>query len=655
MTAVSMLGSIPGGRHLIDFMGDLMPAPVLRCEVHGFAFPSRVGLGSGFKTNAATVQAFTRFGFAFIELGLITLNPVLDGGEGLGRNSQSETIDFNDVPINSGLDAFARTCLPSKKPDVPLFIRLAHIPSTSASSAAEELKTMMAKLPPWIDAYVIDSRWSVLDWSVEDLTSYLRTVCGGAAKILISLAPDLSEVDTQRLVSSGLAAGVNGFSVSGGQRDTARNKRVCGRSTKEQSLHQVRQVREWAPSSLLLGSGGVIEPADALAMYEAGADVISLYSGLVFSGPCLAKRINEALTESAMHWNQSESAARVPGSDIGQSLVLRGKDLTATGLIPPSPSSPYSIAAVLNNGWLGLALVGAGLLITGSSAITVALTTVILPYDEAYLGMSRSTMAAFNNHLLPFMSHDRVTYAGCGMSCGLLGIALSLFGARIGQRWAYLAARNSAAFGFASFLLFLGFHYLDPLHALVTLMLLPLFLWGIWKKPVALAMRSSNLYNSKPWRDALTGQFWFVCIGLGLVLAGITICKVGTSTVFVNEDLMFMHTTAHDLLAHNDRLLPAIAHDRAGFGGSLVTAGIAVLITALRGYRQGEGWVWWTLLIAGLPGFVSTLAIHFHIGYTNMFHLLPAYIASFMFAAGLILSYRYLCVEPGVDWSIRRQ
>jgi dihydroorotate dehydrogenase len=169
------------------------------------------------------------------------------------------------------------------------------------------------------------------------------------------------------------------------------------------------------------------------------------------------------------------------------------------------------------------------------------------------------------------------------------------------------------------------------------------------------AMRSSNVYNSRAWYSALFGQLWFVGIGFGLILAGITICRVGTTSVFVPDDLMFMHTTAHQLLGHNDHLLPTIAHDRAGFGGSLFTAGIAVLLTALHGFRQGEGWVWWMLLVSGLPGFVSTLAIHFAIGYTSLFHLLPAYIACVMFVAGLSLSYRYLCVEPGPESLPTRQ
>jgi hypothetical protein len=56
--------------------------------------------------------------------------------------------------------------------------------------------------------------------------------------------------------------------------------------------------------------------------------------------------------------------------------------------------------------------------------------------------------------------------------------------------------------------------------------------------------------------------------------------------------------------------------------------------------------LWWMLFISGLPGFVSTLAIEVCIGYMSFAHVLPAYVASLMFAAVLILSCKYPCVEP---------
>jgi dihydroorotate dehydrogenase len=66
-------------------------------------------------------------------------------------------------------------------------------------------------------------------------------------------------------------------------------------------------------------------------------------------------------------------------------------------------------------------------------------------------------------------------------------------------------------------------------------------------------------------------------------------------------------------------------------------------LISLWGFRQGERWVWWTLLLAGVPGFASGIGIHYAVGYTDFWHLAPAYIAALMFLVGLVLSYPYLC------------
>lgn len=633
MRAVLTLGAIPGGRALIDLMADMNPAEQLRFEAAGLIFPSRVGLGCGISETALDLRAFDRFGFGYLELGPITAQPVLDSGPygpaektaGPRRQDAQLSIADIDLPRNAGLDYFLKHQLPQHPPSRPLLVRVAHIQLTPPETAIQEMAHIVAALPAWIGAVVVDTRWCLNQFSEDELNNYLKSAVISCKTVILTIAADEDDEAISRMVRCATACGVKGISVTGGiKSDTG--LRVYGRPTKDRSLDLVRQVKSMAPSLLVIGSGGIIEPADALAMREAGADVVSLYSGLIYSGPGLPKRINELMTTLTQPMTQPMTPTDKPAS-----------------------RAPYSLSSVMNAGWLGIALVGIGLIITGASAITVALTTVILPYDENFLGITREALIQINPRLLPFLSHDRVTYAGAGMSCGLLFFSLIYFGGRFGQKWAYGAAALSCAAGFASFLLFLAYRFLDPLHALATLLLVPPYVWGLMRPPQWRPMRASNLYNSRAWRHSLVGQFLFVCIGAGLLLAGCAICFVGSTTVFVAEDLDFMKTTAHHLLSHNEHLLPEIAHDRAGFGGTLVTAGIAVLLTAFRGFRQGEGWVWWMLLIAGLPGYLCTLGIHFAIGYMHFSHLFPAYIATLMFIVGLAMSYKYLCVEPAPD------
>lgn len=618
LEGVAAMGQLPFGPGLIDIMGHMVPASALAFEANGLKFASRVVLGAGLCDSAGHLRAFERFGFGMLEVGPITVNAV-EQQEDLLRDLKGLAIIGNGMPVNKGLDFAVRKIL-AYKPKTPVMVRVCHAPGCSPQTAMQELDVFNAKLPQWISGISIDTRWCLFDWTHDQLEQYLKQAASYGRKIALTITPDISAERLQRTVAILASSDIQTLLISGGiENSNNQRQRSYGRPTFEQTVKLVTHVRQKLPQHFIVAGGGVIEPADGITMLEAGADMVSVYSGLVYSGPGLPKRINEL---STARWHFAEQHAK---------------------------TAPYAMSSILSNGWLGFALIGAGLIITGSSAITVALTTVVLPYDEKFLGVTRDALITLNANLLPFMSHDRVTYAGAGMSCGILFFVLSAFGARSGQHWAYQAAMLANAAGFASFLLFLGFHYLDPLHALATLILIPFFIWGLLRPPRMQAMRASNERNTTAWYHSLWGQFWFVCIGAGLILAGLTICKVGTSTVFVPEDLMFMKTTADQLLCHNSHLLPTIAHDRAGFGGALVTAGIGVLLSALHGYRQGEGWLWWMFLIGGLPGFLSTLGIHFAIGYTSFIHLLPAYIAACMFVAGLWLSYKYLCVEPGVE------
>jgi hypothetical protein len=104
-----------------------------------------------------------------------------------------------------------------------------------------------------------------------------------------------------------------------------------------------------------------------------------------------------------------------------------------------------------------------------------------------------------------------------------------------------------------------------------------------------------------------------------------------------------METTAEALAAANPRLLPLVAHDRATFGGMLLACGLAVLLSSLWGYRQGARWLWWTLLAAGSAGYAAAIGVHLAVGYTNAWHLAPAFAGGAVFLLGLGLSYPYLC------------
>lgn len=278
-------------------------------------------------------------------------------------------------------------------------------------------------------------------------------------------------------------------------------------------------------------------------------------------------------------------------------------------------------------------LLGLGMIVAGSVVGVVGATRVLLPYDEAFVGLTRDGMAAASPRLLPFLQHDRVTLAGAMVSIGVLYAMLAWRAQRGGERWAKVAVATSALVGFASFFLYLGFGYFDPLHALVSLLLLPLFVAGLLDPAHAPpAVPVADLRNDRAWRLAQWGQLALVSLGIGLVVAGTYIAVVGSTRVFVPEDLAFLQG------APSGRLLALTAHDRAGLGGALASDGLAVLLVSMWGVRRGARWVWWTLLASGAVGFSAAIGVHYAVGYVDARHLAPAFLALAIFAAGLALS-----------------
>jgi hypothetical protein len=123
-----------------------------------------------------------------------------------------------------------------------------------------------------------------------------------------------------------------------------------------------------------------------------------------------------------------------------------------------------------------------------------------------------------------------------------------------------------------------------------------------------------------------------------MIGAGATIQLIGMTRVFVPTDLEFMGLTADQLEAINPRLIPLIAHDRAGFGGGVATAGLLLLATAWCAAWSRS--LWQALLIAGIAGWTTAIGVHPAIGYIDAGHLAPAVTGAALFFVGLGLAQR---------------
>jgi dihydroorotate dehydrogenase len=606
--AIRTLAALPFGKTVIHIMGHMDAPKNIARSALGMDFASPVGLGAGLDSGAVASGALSQFGFGFLEVGAVTLQPIMSN-EKIERDTKAWTITYPDLPVNAGVEKLVQRLQKYKNLSARIGVRLGYQPGSSAIEAAIERRQLIERLTPFADFFVLGCQHELADgaWTFDEWEHHLRSLTDSPRPLLIHIPPDLDPEIIHRMIDRALRLGISGVVIGGSVRDG--NRRISGRPTRELSLRLVANLRaRYGDTLTIIASGGIFQPQDALDFLAAGADLIQLHSGLVYSGPGLPKRINEALAYYC-------APEKTP--------------------IKPIP--------LLRAAWFWMTILGAALAISGIVVWFVALTYTVLPYDEAFVGLSRAEMAAINPNLLPFLTHDRVTLAGTMFSTGILYLGLALGGVRRGMRWAKNAISISALIGFASFFLFLGFGYFDPIHAVLSGGLLPIFLVGAWGKvgdyvsPVP-----PNRTNNRRWFNGQWGQIGFVTIGAGLMLAGIAITTVGLIRVFVPEDLLFLNTTPEVLNAANAKLLPLIAHDRVGFGGNLISTGASVLLLSLWGFRQGERWVWWTLALGGLPGFIAGIGIHLSVGYLNLLHLMPALVALVLFVFGLIFTFPYL-------------
>jgi hypothetical protein len=297
------------------------------------------------------------------------------------------------------------------------------------------------------------------------------------------------------------------------------------------------------------------------------------------------------------------------------------------------------LRALIGDGRPALSLTGVALFLSGAFAVFLAFRREFLPHDVAFLGMTAAELCAVAEcRIVGFMFHDRVAFGGTLIAVATLYLWLAAFPLRHGAAWAWWAFMASGGLGFGSFLSYLGYGYLDSWHGAATIALLPVFVTGLVASRRYAPIGATGWLGTAEGRRAplalRLGRWGLLATGSGLTLAGLVILYLGSTEVFVAEDLGFMGVTREILDATNPRLVPLIAHDRAGFGGGLTTVGVLLLVCGWyappsRAFHQA-------VLVAGSAGFGCAIGTHFVEGYVNPVHLAPAFVGAALFACSIV-------------------
>jgi len=293
---------------------------------------------------------------------------------------------------------------------------------------------------------------------------------------------------------------------------------------------------------------------------------------------------------------------------------------------------------LIGDGRPALSLMAMALLMSGLFAIFLSFRREFLPHDVGYLGMTAGELCQVADcRVVRFMFHDRVSFGGTLVAVATLYLWLAAFPLRDRESWAWWTFAGTGAVGFASFLAYLGYGYLDVWHGTATAALLPTFLIGL------LISRRLATVRTAPWiwsgamaaaAPALRfGRWGLMATGAGILLAGVVILYLGSTDVFVAEDLAFMGIDREALEQVNPRLIPLIAHDRAGFGGGLATMGALLMMCSA--YAPPSRSFHEAVCVAGIAGFSAAIGTHFVEGYVNPVHLAPALAGAALFAVSI--------------------
>jgi dihydroorotate dehydrogenase len=590
LVTIGTLARSPLGPHVIDFMGHMRPAAELQRTVLGRRFAAPIGFSAELDPRGYGLAGLVRFGVGFVEIGPVTLVDTKRTAVRRDDAQQAILVEEGYPRVENRL-ALARVATIGRR--VPVIVRL----------EAGDDAGALAK--PWSANPFID----VAAFALERIAPLVKNLPADVPVLLALMGDVTPDVALHRVRQAREQwPRCDGVLVIGAL--SQQSEHVIGAPTRAPVLALVQALREAHSGTELaiIAGGGVHEPQHALDLFTAGADLVHVDSGLVFSGPGLVKRINEAVLSTT---------PAVPR--------------------PETPEQPARLA------WFWMWLMGLAMFGGGALALAIAGTRVVLPYDEHFVGMGRAELDAINPRLLSFMSHDRVTLAGTMLSLGILYSGLAWHGVRRGLHWAWMAVLASALTGFLSFFSFLGFGYFEPFHAFVTALLFQLLLLS-WHAPLGKQREFPRgpLVEDWRWRRAQWGQLLLVIEALAVITAGVVISIVGSTSIFVAEDLAYMNTCSADLAAANPRLLALIAHDRATFGGMLVSCGLTTLMATLWGFAAGRSWLFSTLAFAGTIGYVCAISVHYAVGYVDLKHLLPAFGGLALHLLAMSLSAPYL-------------
>ena len=314
-STLGMLRHIPFAESIIRAIYH-RDSPALEREVFGINFPNPVGLAGGLDKNGEFYNDMANFGFGFVEIGSLTPKPQDGNPKPRCWRVPGDKAIINRFGINNKGVKNAVEHLKKVRPEVIVAANISKNTTSINEDAAKDYETSFGLLYDFVDMFVVNvscpnvvGLTSLQDISflsdIVDKLLDLRMLYDSYKPILLKVSPDLAKEQLNDIIDYCLRSGIDGIvagnttrsreglnSISQEKIEEIGNGGMSGAPVHKKNLELVRYIHERSAGRLpIIGVGGIMSPEDAKAMLDAGASLVEIYSGFIYEGPSLIKRI----------------------------------------------------------------------------------------------------------------------------------------------------------------------------------------------------------------------------------------------------------------------------------------------------------------------------------------------------------------------------
>lgn len=295
----------------------------LEKELFGIKFKNPVGLAAGFDKNGKYIKEMSNLGFGFIEIGTITPKPQPGNPKKRLFRVQNDLAIINRLGINNDGNILCAERLKKNNSDVVIGGNIGKNTTTSNEKADTDYIQNFKILHQYVDYFVLNvSCPNVSNFTKLQDVEFLKKLIPQLKKInstkpkkkpiLIKISPDLNQDQLDETIDLILSENLDGIIAT--NTTTSRNNLktnkskiekignggLSGEPLKNKSTEVIRYISKKTNGNLpIIGVGGIMNPKDALDKIKAGADLIQLYTGFIYEGPSIVKKINQYLSKKS--------------------------------------------------------------------------------------------------------------------------------------------------------------------------------------------------------------------------------------------------------------------------------------------------------------------------------------------------------------------